>query len=210
MIIGISAGGRAKGETAKMVKGVLEESGLEYEYVSLAGKSISGCRGCLQCAGDGVCKYEDDWNSIADVMKQVDAIVFGAPTYCFNISALGHAFLERTYALRHGRFLLGGKFGVVVTPGEEGNPAQQYIEKMMVLNKMAMLCTATGESSIAPCYHCGYGEDCMAGGVVKRHGNQPVDEITPDMYPPLVDTSEEIQKRINAAGWMLAKAINKD
>lgn len=210
MIIGISAGGRAKGQTAKMVKGILEASGLEYEYVTLSGKNISGCRGCLQCAGDGICKYKDDWNAIADRMKLADAIVFGSPSYTFNISALGHAFLERTYSLRHGRFFLGGKFGVIVTPEKEGNPAQEYIEKMMVHSKMPVLCTVTGESTLAPCYHCGYGEDCMTGWVVKEHGNEPVDEITPDMYPPMVDTSEEVQKHIKAAGWMLAKAINKD
>ena len=118
-----------------MVKGVLEASGLDYEYVSLFNKQISGCRGCLQCAGDGVCKWKDDWSEIAEMMKAADAIVFGSPTYSFNISALGHAFLERTYSMRHGRFLLGGKLCVVVTPEKEGNQSELYIKKPVAVIK---------------------------------------------------------------------------
>ena len=60
MILGISASGRQavrdesgrllKGVNDHMVKYVLEKTGEEYEYVSLAGKKISGCQACLACA----------------------------------------------------------------------------------------------------------------------------------------------------------------
>lgn len=43
MILGISASGRKDGITSQAVKAVLEASGMEHEYVSLAGKKISGC-----------------------------------------------------------------------------------------------------------------------------------------------------------------------
>jgi multimeric flavodoxin WrbA len=207
MILGISASGRANGETAKMVKGVLEASGLESTYVSLASKKISGCRGCLKCAGDGICKYRDDWNELAETMKVADAIVFGSPSYTFNISALGHAFLERMYSTRHGRFLLSGKLCVVVTPGAAGNPAEAYIKKNVEHNKMVVLTTVNKPQSIAPCYSCGYGHNCMAGAVVKSHGNVPVDEITPEMFPEGVEDSECVQRAIASAGWSLARAI---
>jgi multimeric flavodoxin WrbA len=210
MILGISASGRANGETAKMVKGILDASGLEYNYVSLSGKRIGGCTGCLQCAGDGICKYRDDWNDVAKAMIGAEAMVFGAPTYTFNINALGHALLERTYALRHGRFFLGGKLAVIVTPEPAGNPSELYTKRVLEHNRMAILCTVNGENAIAPCYHCGYGHDCMAGAVVRSNDGQPVDQITPEMVPAGVDTSEKTQRAIVCAGWMLAKAIRKD
>jgi multimeric flavodoxin WrbA len=210
MILGISASGRPDGQTAKMVKGILKASGLEYNYVSLAGKRISGCTGCLKCAGDGVCKVRDDWNEIAEAMIEAQAIVFGAPSYTFNINALGHACLERTYALRHGRYFLSGKLGVVVSPGSSGTQSEVYIRKMFEHSRMGVLCTVNGERSIAPCYECGYGHDCMAGSVVRSNEGRTVDEITPDMVPAGVDESEKTQRAIECAGWMLAKAIRKD
>ena len=41
MILGISGSGRANGTTSDVVNYILEESGQEYEYVSLAGKKIN-------------------------------------------------------------------------------------------------------------------------------------------------------------------------
>ncbi len=211
MVLGISCGGRANGQTAQMVKAVLDATGLETEFISLASKSISGCRGCIKCAvGDGICRYKDDFNEIADKMKRADAIVFGSPSYTFNISALGHALLERTYALRHGRFYLGGKYGVVVTPEAEGNPSQQYIRKMLMQNKMPIVTEVSGETSIAPCYFCGLGHQCHAGYVIRDHGGEPFDKITEDMLPIRFETSKRMQNDCKAAGWMLRQVLTKE
>ena len=111
MILGISASGRQetrdesgrllKGVNDHMVKYVLEKTGEPFEYVSLAGKRISGCQACLACAKDNVCVVDDDWAAIRDKMFEADAVVFGAPNYYGTINAHGHAFLERTFSLRH-------------------------------------------------------------------------------------------------------------
>ena len=207
MILGISASGRRDVETAKMVKGVVEASGLAHSYVTLAGRSIGGCRGCLKCAGDGVCVYQADWVEIAETMKAADAIVFGGPSYSGNINVLGHAFLERLYAFRHGRFLLSGKLCVLVTPGSAGNPSEQYAEKMVLHNKMVLLTKVSKPESIAPCYECGYGHDCMAGAVVRGNDKRTVERITPDMLPEGADDSECVQRAIASAGWSLARAV---
>ncbi|WP_242835897.1 hypothetical protein [Clostridium sp. DL-VIII] len=54
MILGISSG-RKNGVTSEAIKAILEATGLEYEYISLAGKRISGCIGCTLCASDNKC-----------------------------------------------------------------------------------------------------------------------------------------------------------
>lgn len=110
-ILGISAIGRnverneegflTKGVTEELVKNILKNSGEPFEYVSLKGKNIMGCQGCLACAGDTICVQNDDWAEIRDKMFEANAVVFGAPNYYGTINAVGHAFLERTFSLRH-------------------------------------------------------------------------------------------------------------
>ena len=99
---------------------------------------------------------------------------------------------------------------MIVTPEPSGNPSELYIKKMFEHSRMGILCAVNGENAIAPCYECGYGHDCMAGAVVRSNDGQTVDEITPEMVPAGVDTSETVQRSIACAGWMLAKAIRKD
>lgn len=182
VILGISASGREverdgkgtllKGVTEEFVKYILENSGVPHEYISLNGKNILGCQGCLKCAGDNVCRLEDDWAEIRDQMISAEALVFGAPVYYGAINALGHAFLERLFSLRHrARFTLAGKLNVIVTTGtSEPNPAEDYIQRAFRSNYMAEPVGRLRVRGISQCYTCGYGKDCAAGSVVARHG----------------------------------------
>lgn len=195
MILGISASGRNAvrneaglllcGVTEEMVKYILEKSGEPHEYVSLADKNINGCRGCVRCAGDNVCVIDDDWAEIKDKMLQAEAVVYGAPNYYGSINALGHAFLERTYCLRHReRFLLTGKINAIVTAGsEEDRTVEDYIRKMFRSNLMAEPVGALRAKGLSQCYLCGYGERCAAGSVVATHGF--LDEIRDYLLPRL-------------------------
>jgi len=195
MILGISASGRQsvrdesgrllKGVNDHMVKYVLEKTGEEYEYVSLAGKKISGCQACLACAKDNICVIDDDWAEIRDKMFEADAVVFGAPNYYGTINAHGHAFLERTFSLRHReRFPLAGKLNAIVASGRvDDNPAEKFIRQMFRSNYMAEPVGVIHVSGIAQCYTCGFGEKCAAGAVVGKHGF--LDEIQPWMIPQI-------------------------
>ena len=172
VILGISVSGREverdekgtllKGVTEEFVKYILENSGLPHEYISLSGKNILGCQGCLKCAGDNICRLEDDWAEIRDQMISAEALVFGAPVYYGTINAVGHAFLERLFA---------GKLNVIVTAGtSEPNPAEDYIQRVFRSNYMAEPVGCLRVRGVSQCYTCGYGKDCAAGGVVARHG----------------------------------------
>ena len=193
MILGISASGRAieRNETGLLVKGVIEDlvkfilknSDEPTEYISLGGKQIYGCQACLKCASNNVCVMKDDWAGIMERVFEADAVVFGAPTYYGTINAIGHAFLERTFSLRHqSRFPLLGKSNVIVTTGiGEIKLAEEYIQKIFRSNYMAEPIGILRASGIAQCYTCGYGEDCTAGAVVHRHGF--LDEIRGEHIP---------------------------
>lgn len=183
MILGISGSGRKNGTTSDVIKYILENSGEEYEYISLAGKQINGCIGCTECAGDSFCKVKDDWQEIGYKMLEADAIVFGAPDYFDTLNALAHACLERTYCFRHReKVKLAGKLAVAVAV--DGDPEVSrvltYIKRLMSSNQMAIMDTLHVEGD-SQCFTCGYGEDCAAGTVVKRHGF--LDEIKAEHLP---------------------------
>ncbi|MCW4050554.1 MAG: flavodoxin family protein [Candidatus Bathyarchaeota archaeon] len=196
MILGISASGRpAKrdengrllcGVTEEMVKYILEKTGEPYEYMSLGGKTIKGCQACLKCAGTNTCVVKDDWAEIRDKMFEADAIVFGAPNYYGSINALGHAFLERTFSLRHrSQFKLAGKLNAIIAiGGGSPNPAEEYTRKIFRSNYMTEPVGVLKTTGLGQCYQCGYGENCASGAVVPRHGF--LDEIK-DYHLPHVE-----------------------
>jgi multimeric flavodoxin WrbA len=182
MILGISASGRTierdeqgllrKGVTEELVQYILRQTGERFNYVSLTGKTILGCHDCVSCGSDNVCILEDDWAEVRDQMIRADAIVFGTPIYYGTINAIGHAFLERTYSLRHrAQFPLLGKPNVILTVGTgEDNAAEAYIRRIFRSNYMAEPVGVLRSEGISQCYFCGYGSDCPAGAVVRRHG----------------------------------------
>jgi len=119
-ILGISGSPR-KDETSgvyKLVRAVIENTGVDYELISLRGKKISGCIACLGCAEDNVCKVKDDMTELRDKIIEADAYVIGAPNYYSTLNAITHAFMERWFQFRHQEGdMLWGKLGIAVGVG---------------------------------------------------------------------------------------------
>jgi multimeric flavodoxin WrbA len=93
---------RADGNTAILLNLVLDEirnEGIETEIVSLAGKTIAGCRGCYKCfkKADGHCVVNGDIvNECIDKMRAADGILLGSPTYFSDITSGMKALIERS------------------------------------------------------------------------------------------------------------------
>jgi len=206
LILGISASGRYNGVTSEAVKAVLKASGMEYEYVSLAGKKINGCIGCTACAADNICKVQDDWNVIGEKMRTADAIVFGAPNYFGQMNALGHACWERAFCFRHREvFSLAGKLGVIVSVEYEGNSkVNPEIEDFMERNKMAVIESvfANGNSQ---CFTCGFGHDCSVGNVVRLHGF--IEKVEDKDLPPCFGQQDKAKLQAYKAGKVLGSIL---
>jgi len=168
MILGISTSGRSiernelgillKGVTEELVSFILQKTEEPSEYITLNEKNILGCQACLRCAPDNICKLKDDWAEIRDRVFEADALVFGAPVYYGTINAIGHAFLERFFSLRHrAKFRLLGKPNVIVTAGtEDPNPAEDYIRRIFRSNYMTEPIGVLRVKGIAQCYSCGW------------------------------------------------------
>jgi len=208
-ILGISASGRPEGTVQEAVLAVLEATGRPYDFLSLSGKTILGCQGCVGCGATNRCALQDDWTEIGEKMLAADAIVFGAPNYYASINALGHACLERTFCFRHREaFKLAGTLGVAVGvgAGPDRSPVVDFIRKAFTSNLMPLVGTVTAMGQ-TQCYTCGFGEDCAAGGVVARHGF--VECIDPDILPPRFAAQPDAVLQAKKVGKMLGSILRE-
>ena len=172
-VLGISGSPRKEGTsgTYKLVKTVMENTGCEYEMVSLRGKKISGCIACLGCARDNVCKAKDDFAPLREKIVEADGLVIGGPNYFDSLNALTHAFFERWYQFRHqeGKALWGKLAVAVGVGGMKGNAPADEIEKQCMVNLIETVAKVHGQGA-ASCYTCGFGETCQVGIPAALHG----------------------------------------
>ncbi|MDM8536645.1 flavodoxin family protein [Desulfobacterales bacterium HSG17] len=206
-ILGISGSPR-KEETSgvfKLVKTVLENTGIEYELVSLRGKNIGGCIACLGCAKDNICKVNDDMTELRDKIVNADAYVIGAPNYYSTLNAITHAFIERWFQFRHQEGdTLWGKLGVAVgVGGMAGNHPANDIEKFFMYSFIETIDKVTGQGAAA-CYSCGYGETCGVGVPQMLYGKDV--KITPEMIPD-VSKQTDVMGKAAEAGRHLGKRL---
>lgn len=76
------------------VKGAIE-AGNEVEVISLRGKNIQFCKGCMACQKLGKCAINDDANAISKKMYEADVIVFATPIYYYEMSGQMKTLLDR-------------------------------------------------------------------------------------------------------------------
>ena len=64
----------------KFLEGALS-AGNSVEKISLVGKNIQFCRGCMACQGLGRCAIKDDVNDIMAKVLRADVVVWTTPIY---------------------------------------------------------------------------------------------------------------------------------
>lgn len=207
-ILGICGSPRKEGQsgTYKLIQTVLENTGMDYELVSLRKKNISGCIACLGCVKDNVCKVEDDLTPLREKIVEADAYVIGAPNYYSTLNATTHALLERWFQFRHqtGNTLWGKLAVTVGVGGTSGRFPADELEKFLLYNFIETVAKVTGQGA-ASCYSCGYGETCQVGIPSMIHGEGV--KITPEMIPD-VTKQPETMTTVVQAGKMLAQRLS--
>lgn len=147
-VLGISGSMREDGNTARLVRAVLDEigkAGFETEFVSLAGMQIGPCTGCEICQKEHFCHLQDDWDGVAEKMLEAQVVVLGAPTYYFDVNGQTKNFIDRTYSLYHRRRLAGhGGVAVSVQANTGGDRAVQTIEGFLSTHEFVSLGSVVG------------------------------------------------------------------
>ncbi len=92
---------RKDGNTAHMLKtvlSVLEQNGIETEFVQVGGVDMHTCHACGKCKKnmDGKCVQDDDpLNQYSAKMVESDGILIGSPTYFADLSAEAKILIDR-------------------------------------------------------------------------------------------------------------------
>jgi hypothetical protein len=205
MILGISSSGRPNGTVSQTVQTILQETGLKYDFVSLAGKTINGCTGCLKCAGTNRCVLQDDFQPIAEKMLLADAIVFGSPCYYLGVNGRGHSFIERTaYSFHHNNvYPLGGKLCISVSTewtaklrDKIGDPVKEFIERVFIGGNRLESVGHITVQGYGCCYTCGYGHSCTAGGAITEK-SQRIGYFEKEDLPPELNEQKEVLEQIH-------------
>ena len=75
------------------------DAGHDAEKISLAGKTIGFCRGCLACQKTERCVIQDDVNAIVQKMLSADVLVFATPIYFYEMSGQMKTLLDHSNPL---------------------------------------------------------------------------------------------------------------
>lgn len=72
-----------------------QEAGHSVETISLKGKRIAFCQGCLACQRTQKCVIADDAVPLAQKVKEADVLVFATPVYYYGLSGQLKTLLDR-------------------------------------------------------------------------------------------------------------------
>lgn len=82
----------------KFIEGALV-AGNEVEKITLSGKSIGFCKGCLACQKLGKCVIDDDANAIMQKVLEADVVCWATPIYYYEMSGQMKALIDRMNAM---------------------------------------------------------------------------------------------------------------
>jgi len=159
-VLGISGSPTKNANTDKLVKTILEATGLETEFIKLSDVHIGPCTACMSCVYTNECKLDDDFKEIGKKVLRADALIMGSPTYYGTASAFTKSFMERLYAFRHTKLLTRGKVAAAVAVGVAAEKdVAEWLGNVMSFDGMEVISTMTAKGTPC-CFVCGPGETC--------------------------------------------------
>lgn len=108
-VLGISASPRIKGNSDLLLREALagaESAGAQAEYLSLRDLKIAPCVECNSCYKTGVCRVQDDYQSIFSKMIECDRLIFATPIFFMAVAAQGKQLIDRCQCLWSKKYVL--------------------------------------------------------------------------------------------------------
>lgn len=132
-VIILNGSPKAEGNTATAlheVEHVLNQQGIETEWIHVGHRQIHGCIACNKCWDTNICAFGDIVNEISDKMDKADGLVIGSPVYFASPSGTLLSLLDRLfYSSLHKNWTM--KVGASVAVARRGGATAT----MDVLNK---------------------------------------------------------------------------
>ena len=208
-IIGISGSPVKNSNTDRLIKVILEATGLEMEFVKLSRINVRPCFACKKCVPDNICKVKDDFPELAEKIKTAKALVIGAYTPYNQIDAFTKALLERFWSMRHVNNLLKGKLcaTVLTTLHPEAMDAinMALATEIRDYENMELVGQLTVQGNW-PCVYCGEGETCVQSGFLKWFGP---DARTSDYQYTRVEDQKEVWEEAKRIGRLIGERLQK-
>ncbi len=98
-VVVISTSPRAGGNSELLADAFLSgarAAGNDAEKISLKGKHLEFCRGCLACQRTGKCVISDDAAMIISKIASCDVVAFATPIYFYEMSGQMKTLIDRT------------------------------------------------------------------------------------------------------------------
>lgn len=178
-VIGVSGSPIEDSNTDRALKAALEATGMDYEYVKLIDHTVAPCKACLGCVSTNVCVIKDDGITLAEKVKEADALIVAGFTPYSTLDARTKAFIERLYPLRHKYGYMQGKpGGTIITAAVPENcdilpPALDNGTNAIAYYMMEEGMNMVGSVKVlgnVPCVRCKYGDDCDLTGIKMMFG----------------------------------------
>jgi len=126
-ILVVTGSPRKNGNSDTLAEAFIEgalQAGHTVDRFSAGRKKVRGCMACDKCFTRGTaCVVKDDFNEVAPLIAQADAIVFASPLYYFSLSAQIKAFIDRFYCFNSSPEPLKIKEAVLLACGETSDLA---------------------------------------------------------------------------------------
>ncbi|MGB2688560.1 MAG: flavodoxin family protein [Desulfobacterales bacterium] len=206
-VLGISGSPIKNSNTDRLVKAVLDATGLKSEFVKLSKINVRPCLACKKCVPDNVCKVRDDFPELAEKIKKAKALIIGAYIPYGQIDGFTKALLERFWSLRHVNNLLRGKLCATVLtglmPDVLDNVNQSLAAELMEYERMDLVGQLTIKGNI-PCLTCGEGDECEMSGLKMMYGP---DAKTSDFGYSRVEEQNEVWKEATRIGRLIGERL---
>ncbi len=173
-ILGLSGSPKKGGNTDRMVKAVLAESGAETNFLNLSRIRFDPCRGCCHlCASTNKCGVKDGLIPCLEMVREADALVLGTPFQVGMPTGFMYNFLTRLMCFHHVEIVLFNKPVILISVGIKTLELQRNegilgFEKMVEHSQQfKSLGHIYFNSQSPPCLRCGEGKHCYNGGLWK-------------------------------------------
>jgi multimeric flavodoxin WrbA len=206
-VLGISGSPVKNSNTDRLVKAVMDASGLRSEFVKLSLIDVRPCLACKKCVPDNVCKVKDDFPELAEKIKEAKALIVGAYIPYGQIDGFTKALLERFWSLRHVNNLLRGKLCATILtglmPDVLDNVNQSMASELKEYERMDLIGQLTVQGNV-PCLTCGEGDECEMSGLKVLYGP---DAKTSDYGYSRVEDQKEVWEEAIQIGRLIGERL---
>ena len=206
-VLGISGSPVKNSNTDRLVKAVMDATGLESEFVKLSLIDVRPCLACKKCVPDNVCKVKDDFPELAKKIKKAKALIIGAYIPYGQIDGFTKALLERFWSLRHVNNLLRGKLCATILtglmPDVLDNVNQSMAAELKEYERMDLVGQLTVQGNL-PCLTCGEGDECEMSGLKVLYGP---DAKTSDYGYSRIEDQKEVWEEAIRIGRLIGERI---